>query len=136
MGGANIVILNCIAWTNHLHLLQTLNSSHQFELDIFWKSIIQTIWIDHPTIYPFRFEPYLMGLFGGESDYFLLDGWAVSGSLTFPLVGFKYRQLITMLFNHFMSFQVGSSSVAADEFVLGLKAIILVNKRKRLDVLI
>ena len=136
MGWTNIVILNCIAWTNHLHLLQTLNSSHQFKLDIFWKSIVQAIWIDYPTIYPFRFEPYLMGLFGGESDYFLLDGWAVSGSLTLPLVGFKDRQLITILFNQFMSFQVGSSSIAADEFVLWLKAIIFVNKGKRLDLLI
>jgi hypothetical protein len=136
MGRANIVILNCIAWTDHLHLLQTLNSSHQFKLDIFWKSIIQAIWIDDPTIYPFRFEPHLMGLFGGESDYFLLDSWAVSGSLTFPLVGFKYRQLITILFNQFMSFQVGGSSVAADELVLWLKAIILMNKGKRLDLLI
>lgn len=133
MSWTDIVVLNCIARTYHLHILKPPDGPQQAELNVLWESIVEAIWVDHIAVDALGLQPDLVGLPGWEPDHFLFDGGAVARTLPLPSVAFKNRETPPVLIDDLMGFQVGFGHMAFNRVVVGLEPIKLVKERKRLD---
>lgn len=88
----NIIVLDSISRSYHLYFLKAFYCSQHLLLDLGWKAIAYTVWVEYVCVETLGLQPDLVRLFVWKTDHFFLYRWTVARALAFATVPLEFRQ--------------------------------------------